>query len=170
MSGQKKAKSPLLDEIEIDFARPDDAAEISRLLAVSFAPVKDVYTDEAFAHTTPPAEVISGRFGEGPIWVARLNGQIVGTVSGVPETQRYYVRSMAVDPKYQGFGIGKKLLEALEADAESRGYKVIYLYTTYSLQSAVKLYKSCGYQWVRDTAEEEFYGTAGVEMEKKIGK
>jgi Periplasmic binding protein len=45
---------------------------------------------------TPPKEQVAERFAEGPIWVAELEGAIVGTVAAVPRSTELYIRSMAV--------------------------------------------------------------------------
>jgi ribosomal protein S18 acetylase RimI-like enzyme len=100
--------------MKIPRATADDAEAISSLLLEAFQSVRSRYTKGAFEYTTPPAEVIRQRFPEGPIWVALEGDSIVGTVSGLPEPDRFYIRSMAVKPDAQGRGIGQRLLETLE--------------------------------------------------------
>ena len=43
-----------------------------------------IYTDEAFAATTPTSEQIERRMSEGPVWLALLDGAVVGTISAAP--------------------------------------------------------------------------------------
>lgn len=149
-------------------AVPEDADAISSLLREAFAPFEGEYTPEAFAYTTPGVEVILERFNEGTTWVAVDGEEIVGTVSGLPETDRFYVRSMAVKPGFQGGGMGRRLLETLESFARKAEFTTLYLYTTFALPAAKRLYERNGFRTIRDSPQEEFFGTAGLEMEKKL--
>jgi ribosomal protein S18 acetylase RimI-like enzyme len=110
--------------------------------------------------------VISGRFAEGPIWVAVDGDLIVGTVSGLPEPDRFYIRSMAIKPRAQRLGIGQRLLETLEAFARYAEYKKLYLYTTFVLPAAKRLYERNGFYVLRETSPEEWCNMGGLEMEK----
>ena len=113
-------------QFEIRQATPEDAATISAVIYEAFAPFEAEYTAEAFAYTTPPAGVIRERFAEGPIWIAIDGDVIVGTVSGMPDASRFYIRSMAIKPSAQRGGIGQRLLEALEAHARAQGFEKLY--------------------------------------------
>ena len=75
-----------------------------RVLAEAFEAFRPLYTPGAFAATTPSAEVIAGRFGEGPMWVAEAQGTVVGTASAVARGDGLYVRSVAVLPAARGGG------------------------------------------------------------------
>jgi ribosomal protein S18 acetylase RimI-like enzyme len=157
---------PVQRQFDIRRATPEDAATISALIHEAFAPFEAEYTAEAFAYTTPPADVISGRFAEGPIWVAVDGDLIVGTVSGLPEPDRFYIRSMAIKPRAQRLGIGQRLLETLEAFARDAEYKKLYLYTTFVLPAAKRLYERNGFYVLRETSPEEWCNMGGLEMEK----
>ena len=80
-------------EVRVRLAASDDAATVADLIYEAFAPFRSEYTDGAFEYTTPKADAIRPRFDEGPIWIAELNGDAVGTVSGLPEDERFYIRS-----------------------------------------------------------------------------
>lgn len=149
-------------------AIPDESEIISSLIFEAFAPFRAEYIDGAFEYTTPAAEIIRERFAEGPIWLAIDDGDAVGTVSGLPEEGRFYIRSMAVKPGAQGRGVGQKLLSALEEYARSEGFAKLFLYTTYVLPGARPLYEKNGFYVLRETAPEEWYDMGGFEMEKVI--
>src|SRR5687768_2411231 len=125
-----EARKVLEPEIEIRFAAPDDSQAISDLIHAAFAPFESEYTPGAFEYTTPKADVIRPRFEEGPIWLALQNDETVGTVSGLPDGERFYIRSMAIKPSAQRAGIGQKLLDALETYAGEKGFEKLCLYTT----------------------------------------
>jgi GNAT superfamily N-acetyltransferase len=155
-------------KVTVRLAVPRDSTEISRILLEAFSVYRRFYTDEAFEQVTPPPELVKDRFAEGPIWVAELDGEVVGTVSMIKEPEGLYVRSMAVSPEKQGRGIGHKLLEAVDEYAAGTDQERIFLYTTYFVPGAKEMYEKHGYERVRDTTADEWYGTPGLEMDKRI--
>lgn len=79
--------------------------------------------------------------------VARLNGQPAGCGGlkpvgpGVGEIVR-----MWIDRPHRGLGIGVRLLDALEAEAATRGCRAVRLYTNRALTEAQTMYKRRGYE------------------------
>ena len=157
-------------EVEIRRAVEGDADAIADILSVAFAEFKSDYTPEAYSVVTPPADEIRGRFAEGPMWVAVREGELAGTVSAVPEPDWLYIRSMAVMPAAQGSGIGKRLMTAVEEYAIENGFDTLFLYTTNFSADAIRLYEKLGFKKDRDTTAEEWFGTPGLSMLKKIGR
>lgn len=154
--------------LEVRLARPEEARAISDLIYEAFAPFEPEYTPGAFEYTTPKSDEVGKRFEEGPIWVAERDGEMVGTVSGLPEGERFYIRSMAIKPSVQRGGIGQSLLETLEAYARDNGFEKLYLYTTFVLPGAKRLYEKNGFYVLRETAPEEWHDMGGLEMEKEL--
>lgn len=154
--------------LEIRLAEPKEAQLISDLIFEAFAPFESEYTAEAFAYTTPKADEILPRFDEGPIWLAELDGETIGTVSALPDGERLYIRSMAIRPTAQRGGIGQRLLETLESYARENGFEKLYLYTTFVLPGAKRLYEKNGFYVLRETKPEEWCDMGGLEMEKKL--
>jgi len=150
----------------IRLATPEDAEDISRVLFESFSTFREFYTPEAFDVVTPSAEVINARFAEGPMWVAIVDGKIVGTVSVLPQPEWLYIRSMAVLPEARGLGIAHKLIEAIEEYAVGEGCDRLFLYTTYFSSGAIELYEKHGFRRGRKTTADEWYGTSGLAMDK----
>ncbi len=153
---------------EVRLATPGDSAAIAEVLHEAFAVYREHYTPEAFAIVTPSSDEVATRFDEGPQWVAVADGDVVGTVSVTVEEGDLYVRSMAVSPRAQGRGIGHRLLEAIDEYAATTEMTRIFLYTTYFSAGAREMYEKHGYEWVRDTTAEEWYGVPGLEMDKAI--
>src|SRR5437870_1364737 len=133
-------------EVEIRLAIPDDADAIAEILRVAFSEFKNDYTSEALSVVTPSADEIATRFGEGPQWLATVDGKPRGTVSVVREPDHLYIRSMAVLPEAQGMGIGRKLLDAVESYAIENGFNRLFLYTTYFSRVAIQLYEKRGFR------------------------
>ncbi len=156
-------------EVQIRRATIQDAEVIAEILRDAFSEFASDYTPEAFAVVTAQADEIAGRVEEGPIWVAVKDNEIVGTVSAVPEPEWLYIRSMAVLPSVQGLGIGGRLLDAVESYGIENGFDRLFLYTTNFSSDAIRLYEKHKFRKVRDTSGEEWYGTPGLAMDKKIG-
>jgi len=154
--------------VEIRRAVPGDEETIAALVFEAFVPFRDEYTPDAFVYTAILADKVRERFDEGPMWIAEEDGEAVGTVSGLPEEERFYIRSMAIKPSAQRKGIGQRLLDALEVFARDAGYKKLYLYTTFVLPGAKRLYEKNGFYVLRETPPEEWYDMGGLEMEKLL--
>lgn len=155
-------------EFQIRRATSADSEAISSLLLEAFAPFESQYTPGAFEYTTPGVNAIADRFAEGPIWVAVENGSMIGTVAGLAEPNRFYIRSMAVKPGLQRGGVGQSLLHALEEYARQNGFLKLYLYTTFVLPGARRLYEKNGFTVLRETLPEEWFNMGGLEMEKEL--
>ena len=155
-------------EVSVRLAVPDEAAVVADLIYEAFVPFRSEYTDGAFEFTTPNADAVRPRFDEGPIWIAELNGEAVGTVSGLPDGERFYIRSMAIKPSAQRGGLGQKLLDELELHAREVGYEKLYLHTLSLLPGATRLYEKNGFYVLRETDPAEWYDMGGLEMEKEL--
>ena len=163
-----RARKAPVHEVEIRRAEPGDEEAIAELIFEAFAPFREEYTPDAFDYTAASVDRVRERFVEGPMWLAYIGEEAVGTVSGLPEEERFYIRSMAIKPSVQRRGIGQWLLETLESFAVEARYKKLYLYTTFVLPGAKRLYEKNGFYVLRETLPEEWFGMGGLEMEKKL--
>jgi ribosomal protein S18 acetylase RimI-like enzyme len=154
--------------VTIRLAQPHDAEAIAVTLRLAFAEFESLYTPAAFRATTPIAGEISGRFAEGPIWVAEFESTIAGTVSAVSHGSGLYIRSMAVRPDTRRTGIGKQLLDTVEAFAAEHQYRRLVLSTTPFLLSAIRLYERYGFRYTGE--EPDLFGTRLLTMAKGLGK
>jgi GNAT superfamily N-acetyltransferase len=77
---------------------------------------------------------------------------------------------MAVCPEAQGSGVGYRLIDAVEKHAIENGFERLFLYTSDFLIGALQFYERCGFIRGRQTDPEEWHGTTGWEVSKKIGK
>jgi GNAT superfamily N-acetyltransferase len=146
--------------ITIRLAEPSDAEAI----AVAFAEFEPLYTPAAFSATTPSTEQVLSRFAEGPIWVAELEGKIVGTIAVLPRKPELYIRSMAVSPAARRSGVGARLLDTVEAFAAAHQYCRLLLNTTPFLMAAIELYQRHGFRYTG--AEPDLLGTRLLTMAK----
>ena len=114
--------------------------------------------------SSPKEEIIDkGGF----IFYAKLNDQIVGTVSLLKKTETIFeLGKMAVAEKAQGYKIGTLLLEHCLEVAKQKHIKTLILYSNTQLQSAVHLYRKYGFSEIK--LDEGLYERANIKMEKDL--
>jgi GNAT superfamily N-acetyltransferase len=153
--------------IRIRLASQVDAPAVARVLLASFEEYRSLYTDRAFAATTPDADSIARRMDEGPTWVAHQGGHILGTISAIARDDGLYLRGMAVCPHWRRQRVGWAMLEHAEAFARRTGTGRLYLSTTPFLLPATRLYRKYGFR-ESDEGPPEVLGTALLTMVKPL--
>ena len=149
----------------VQLATVANAPEISALLRLAFSEYKALYTERAFAATTPNATHVRKRIKEGPVWISLHQDRVVGTIAAVVKPDGLYLRGMAVLPEARGLGHGVMLVETAETFARQSGVSRLFLSTTPFLARAISLYESFGF---RRTTEgpHELHRTPLFTMEK----
>lgn len=155
------------NEIEIRLSESSEAEHVAAVLRESFAEYEALYTPQGFAATTPTIEQVLNRFKEGPIWVAVIGGQIVGTVSAVLHADHLYIRGMAVLPMARGKRAGDLLLEEIERFAALSNQSCLVLSTTPFLIPAIRLYQRHGFRRT-DEGVQDLFGTPLFTMQKLL--
>ncbi len=152
-------------DIQIEAAIREKAEIVSSILYKAFINFKPLYTQEAFDATAITPMQVLKRMDEGPVLLASINDEAVGTVSIVKKHEGYYIRGMAVLQEARGQHIGWRLLEKIEADALSEHSHRMFLRTTPFLTSAIALYSRFGFKKIGNEYE-NFFGTSIFTMEK----
>lgn len=95
-------------------------------------------------------------------------GSPVATVAMTPhEPGVFELAKMAVDPGWQGHGLGRLLMDACIDFAEQRGAREIMLVTNDGLGPALGLYRSAGFQAVAEYSDAR-YSRGNLEMRRTI--
>lgn len=102
---------------------------------------------------------------ETPTWVLEQDGQCVGVLVLVPEADQLLIENVAVDPAYQGRGLGRQLLDFAEAEARRLGLPEVRLYTNALMTENQSLYRARGYV---ETERRAFDGREAVFMCKRL--
>lgn len=143
--------TPLIRE-----AMPADDTAIGEVLIAAFV--------ETYARKMPEVTVTEGRKQSlravahkrsvARVWVAELEGRIVGTVSvwpvGAPGSEAWLpnaadLRHLAVAPGFHGRGISRMLMETAERFAFDSGAKAICLHVRRGAEGVARLYRDRGY-------------------------
>lgn len=85
---------------------------------------------------------------DGEFWVIEQQQEIVGTGAYYPIQRGQHaveIRKMYLLPQARGQGLGKFLLNQLEATIAARGFGEIWIETASALKEAVQLYEHNGY-------------------------
>jgi GNAT superfamily N-acetyltransferase len=130
-------------------AEAPDSAEAQWCLAEYFRELAGRF-DSGF----DPARSISADPGElrppaGVFVIARLGGQPIGCGAlKVKDRQIGEVKRMWVRADARGLGVGRRVLDMLEAQARAFGLRTLRLETNRTLAEAQALYRRCGYREV----------------------
>ena len=153
-------------------------AEVERLLAAATATIdaEDVSSPDAqyclgeyyrelaarFETGFDPAQSLPMEAGElapprGAFLVMRLAGKPVGcgAFKELAEGAAYLKRMWIAAPA-RGLGLGRRLLDALEARARAGGYRLARLETNRALTEAQSLYRRCGYREIAPFNDEPY--------------
>lgn len=91
-----------------------------------------------------------------PVWVAENDGEIVGGLILVFEEDYGAIANVAVRPDFQGYGLGKALLEFAQLIFEDKGYKEMRLATHVLLSENISYYSYLGWEEI-DRDENRVY-------------
>jgi putative acetyltransferase len=125
-------------------AEPPDAPDVDRLLRALDDYLNELYRPEENFLDLPAGDVAGGR---GEFLVARMGGAVVGcgAVRQLDETTAE-VKRMFVDPAVRGRGVGRRLLEELEAWAVAAGMTRLVLEAGDRQEEAIRLYVEFGFR------------------------
>ena len=83
----------------------------------------------------------------GQIFFAINDGKAIGTAAMILVEERIFELSkMAVDPKYRGLGIGRRIIDECIKFAKNHKAQEIFLITNDKLLPALELYRSSGFE------------------------
>lgn len=136
-----------------------DADALTRCMICAYS----MYLDRMAAETLPPmsADYLAD-IQAYPCWVAVSAKSIVGGLFMEFTSDCAMLSNVAVDPLFQGHGLGRGLLTFAEQQAIGRGYSKIQLATHALLQENVALYQHLGWQKIHTEGSRLFF-------EKSIG-
>ncbi|WP_119144405.1 GNAT family N-acetyltransferase [Pseudomonas reidholzensis] len=148
-------------ECQVRSATVDDTEAISRVVIAAlresnsqdYSPDVIAQVEQSFA-----PEIVRTQLEKRKVFVAVRRENLIGTASLDGDV----VRSVFVDPTYQGRGIGRQLMAVIHATAAQAGASVLRVPSSVT---AEKFYTTLGYQKIRD----EFHGAERtIVMEKRL--
>jgi DNA-binding MarR family transcriptional regulator len=132
----------LLQLAGLQIERVDPASPDARWCIGQYFDELDRRFESGFDPAASPVE-------DGTFLVAFMDGQPVACgAMKLLSPSIGYLKRMWVADMVRGLGIGRRMLEALEAQARELGMTTLWLETNQALQEAIRLYRSAGYREV----------------------
>ena len=122
-------------------ATRDDTTAIKACVVAAF----EQYTVRIGKSLGPMLLDFAAEIKAGHLWLAQLRGNVIGVLVQYETESGFYIDTVAVDPKLQGIGAGKALIQFAESEAVRRGYKSIYLCTNEKMIENQAFYPRIGY-------------------------
>lgn len=128
----------------ISKASIDDLMDILTLQKRAFISEAKLYNDFNIEPLTQTYDSILNDFDDYIFFKAKFKDKIVGSVKAKNTDDYCWIGRLAVDPKFQNMGLGKRLM--LEIEMEFPNAKKFSLCTGYKSIKNISLYQSIGYQ------------------------
>ncbi len=139
-----KDRSAAADHIVIREFQPGDEVYFRRLNEEWITRYFSMEAKDEEVLADPQARILNAG---GRILLAAIADECIGCCAVLRAgPDEFEVAKMAVAPKWQGSGIGRKLLERVVETARSAGARRLYLETNHILTPAIRLYRSIGFQ------------------------
>jgi len=130
----------------------DDLPEIQRI-------VRDAYVKYVERIGKPPAPMLDDyrkHILAHEAWVMLNEIDMTGVLILIPHAGYLLLDNIAVDPRFQGKGIGRALIEFAEREAARRGYSEIRLFTHQKMHENLLMYPRLGYEETGRFAQDGF--------------
>jgi GNAT superfamily N-acetyltransferase len=144
-----------------------------RLASIEDRPSVEAIVEAAYVHYVPrigrqPGPMLddyAALIRKQRVYVLDNGGEIEGILVLIPQEGSMLLDNVAVSPRAQGLGLGRKLLEFAERFALDAGSSSITLYTNEAMTENIALYSRIGYI---ETHRAEEKGLCRVYMTKSL--
>lgn len=130
-------------DVTISAAAVEDAEQILSLQRLAFQSEAALYDDYAIPPLTQTLEQLEAEFDTHLILKAVINKRIIGSVRGRMDGTTCCIGRLMVHPDYQGRGIGKMLMAAIESYCATQRYEI---FTGERSAANLHLYHAIGYR------------------------
>lgn len=145
-----------MNNVTIELAAESDLQEILALQYLAYQSEAELFDDKKIPPLTQTLSDIKKEYAAGKILKAVRGGEIIGSVRGHVDGETTYIGKLIVHPKFQGRGLGTRLLAEIERYCPSARFE---LFTSTRSLKNIGLYERAGYKKFREmklTAELSF--------------
>src|SRR5215467_9082346 len=128
-------------EIAIRPARIDDREGIEACVRAAYAK----YVPRIGKEPAPMLADYQALIARGVVHVIGDAPEVRGVVVCFPAGDHYFLENVAVNPAFQGTGLGHALMNFVEEQARAGGYDAIRLYTHERMTENIPYYQKLGY-------------------------
>jgi ribosomal protein S18 acetylase RimI-like enzyme len=126
-------------------AEPADAQEVHSILQAAFREYSSVTGQTSLEALNESQEDVCVQITAKPVYVAEIDGKIVGTVRLEIHGTEAYLSRFAVSGEARNLGIGKSLMNVVDKYLTSNGVKRVTLHTASRHLALVRFYYSRGF-------------------------
>ncbi|HEY6376070.1 MAG TPA: GNAT family N-acetyltransferase [Edaphobacter sp.] len=154
-----------MESIELRAYQPEDAT--------AFRELNEAWIKKYFGLEEADREILGDPEGYvikpgGCIFLAFMDGRAIGCCALIAMGPGVFeVAKMAVEERYRGRGVGRKVLAYTIEQARELGATVLYLETNRKLANAIHLYEALGFKHL--PPKQSPYVRANVFMELRLG-
>ena len=141
--------------------------ELLAVIGASFAYMDGVIDPPSSAHRLTP-ESLRDKAEAEVGFIALAGEEIAGCAFLAEKADHFYLGKLAVAPAHQGYGIGRKLLQAAEEHARTSGKNLIELQTRIELTGNQELFAKLGFVETARTAHQGYDRPTSVTMRKAL--
>jgi ribosomal protein S18 acetylase RimI-like enzyme len=123
-------------------AKPADLVQIKACAAAAYT----CYVERIGKKPAPMIADFAAAIEAETLYLIEAEAQICGFVVFYACNDYLHLENVAVDPRFQGLGLGMQLIEFVEQQARVGGYGSIELYTNVKMTENLGLYPRLGYE------------------------
>ncbi|HEY7020404.1 MAG TPA: GNAT family N-acetyltransferase [Ktedonobacterales bacterium] len=125
-------------------ATQDDVAQIARLVNAAYAK----YLDRMEKPPAPMLADYATLIAHGEVYVLAAGAEIAGLLVLEARDQALLIENVAVNPAFQGQGLGRRLMVFAEQLAREHGLREVRLYTNEVMVENLAFYQRLGFEEV----------------------
>jgi ribosomal protein S18 acetylase RimI-like enzyme len=145
-------------------ATPRDRAAVEDIVRAAYG----IYVPRIGKPPGPMLDDYAERIAQGAVSVVEdEDGTISGIIVLLPQADHVLLDNVAVRPRHQGRGLGRRLVAFAEDEARRRGFAELRLYTHETMTENIALYQRLGFV---ETGRGEQDGYARVFMTKRLDR
>jgi len=141
------------DEMTIRHAMREDVARIARLVNAAYA----MYLDRMEKPPAPMLADYARLIAYGEVYVLASRAEIAGLLALETLDQALFIENVAVDPAFQGQGLGRRLMMFAEQQARQRGMREVRLYTNEAMVENLAFYQRLGFEEIERRIDDGYY-------------
>jgi ribosomal protein S18 acetylase RimI-like enzyme len=140
------------DEMTIRPVAQDDVAQIVNLVRAAYAK----YLDRMEKPPAPMLADYATLIAYGEVYVLESGAVIAGLLVIETQDQTLLIENVAVDPAFQGLGLGRRLMAFAEQLARERGLRETRLYTNEIMVENLVFYRRLGFEEVERRVDDGY--------------
>ena len=119
--------------------------DLETVSSISLRAYEPAYLDLLGELPRPAVEDYSPWIGNNSVWLCKMCGEDAGALVIEQHTEFWMVWSVAVDPRFQGYGLGTYLLEKASHLASAAGVSSLRLHTNAKMVRNLAIYRKAGF-------------------------